>query len=167
MNVPLRKSTSVEESARIVALDKVTDQALRSLLSYWEQKRGGREMPAREDIVPTAFPRLMPRMFMVRVEEGPAFTYSLVGNANVEAHGGNYTGMNVRELDEKSPGYGSAMHRFYSSIVKSRKPCAAKGSLRFVNRGFCGFAAIYMPLASADGKVSHIMGAAVYEMGAE
>lgn len=167
MNVPLRKSSPVEENARIVALDEVIDPGLRELLTYWERKRAGRGMPAREDIVPTAFPRLMPRMFMVRVEEGPDFTYSLVGNANVEAHGGNYTGMNVRELDDKSPGYGTSMHRFYSSIVKSRKPCAAKGSLRFVNRGFCGFAAIYMPLASADGKVSHIMGAAAYEMGAE
>lgn len=167
MSVALRKNATVEESARVVTLDEVADPELRKLLSYWEQKREGRDMPSRDDIVPTAFPRLMPRMFMVRVEEGPSFVYSLVGNENVEAHGGNFTGMDVRDLDRKSSGYGASMHRFYAEIAAQRRPCAAEGSLQFVNRGFCRFAAIYLPLAAADGKVSHIMGAAAYEIGAE
>ncbi len=154
----------VEESVRLVALDKLSDPALRDLLAYWESKRAGREMPAREDIAPTAFPRLMPRMFMIRVGEGPSFTYSLAGNANVEAHGGNFTGMDVRDLDGKSPGYGAFMQRFYTSILTRRRPCAAEGSLGFVDRGFCRFTALYLPLAAADGTVGHIMGAAVYEM---
>ena len=149
----------------MVALGEISEPSLRKLLAYWEQKRQGRDMPGRDDIVPTAFPRLMPRMFMIRVEEGPSFTYSLVGAANIEAHGGNFTGMDVRDLDRKSPGYGASLQRFYTSILEGRRPSAAEGSLGFVNRGFCRFAAVYMPLANAEGRVSHIMGAAAYEMG--
>ncbi|MBO6667277.1 PAS domain-containing protein [Parvibaculum sp.] len=165
MNIALRKSSPVEECARVIALEEVADPSLRELIAYWETKRAGRDMPLREEIVPTAFPRLMPRMFMIRVEPGPAFIYSLVGNANIEAHGGNYTGMNVRDLDRKSPGYGATVHRLYTSIVEGRRPYAARGSLQFVNRGFCSFTSIYLPLAAADGTVTHILGAAAYEVG--
>ncbi|WP_293334536.1 PAS domain-containing protein [Parvibaculum sp.] len=165
MGVALQKRASLEDSARIVPLEDVSDPSLRDLLSYWEQIRAGRDMPARREIMPTVFPRLMPRMFMVRVQEGPSFVYSLAGNETVEAHGDNFTGMDVRELDRHAPGYGTSMQRFYSSIVRSRRPCAAEGSLQFVNRGFCRFKSIYLPLASGEGTVSHIMGAAAYEMG--
>ena len=167
MSAALRKSHPVEESARLLALDELSEPSLRTILAYWDEKRAGREMPTRDDIVPTAFPRLMPRMFLIRVGEGPTFTYSLVGNENIEAHGGNFTGMDVRDLDRKRPGYGTSMHRFYASIVQRRRPCAAGGSLEFLSRGFCRFSAVYLPLAGADGEVSHIMGVAAYRIGPE
>lgn len=167
MSAALRKNALVEESARLLALDELPEPSLQEVLAYWEMKRAEREMPSRDDIVPTAFPRLMPRMFMVRVGEGPTFTYSLVGSENIEAHGGNFTGMDVRDLDRKWPGYGTSMHRFYASIVQRRQPCAAGGTLDFVRRGFCRFSAIYLPLASADGVISHIMGVAAYRMDSE
>ena len=167
MSAALGKIGPVEESAHLLALDDLRDPSLQEILAYWETKRAGREMPSREDIVPTAFPRLMPRMFMIRVEEGPSFVYSLAGSANIDAHGWNFTGMDVRALDRKWPGYGTSMHRFYASIVRRRRPCAAAGSLEFVNRGFCHFTAVYLPLATADGAVSHIMGVAAYRMASE
>ncbi|GMV63430.1 MAG: hypothetical protein AMXMBFR74_25980 [Parvibaculum sp.] len=167
MRAALSRIAPVEESARFLALDELPEPSLRQVLAYWEMKRAGREMPSRDDIMPTAFPRLMPRMFMVRVGEGPAFTYSLVGNENIEAHGENFTGMDVRDLDRKRPGYGTSMHRFYASIVQRRQPCAAGGSLDFLGRGFCRFSAVYLPLAGADGDVSHIMGVAAYRIGSE
>lgn len=163
MSAALSKIAPVEESARLLALDELPEPSLREVLAYWDMKRAGREMPSRNDIVPTAFPRLMPRMFMIRVGEGPAFTYSLVGSENIEAHGENFTGMDVRDLDRKRPGYGTSMHRFYVSIVQRRQPCAAGGSLAFMNRGLRRFSAIYLPLAGDDGVVSHIMGVAAYK----
>jgi len=167
MSAALRKIGPVEESAHLLALDDLGDSSLQQVLAYWETKRAGREMPSRDDIVPTAFPRLMPRMFMIRVGEGPTFTYSLAGDENVEAHGENFTGIEVRDLDRKRPGYGTSMHNFYASIVRRRRPCAAAGSLEFVSRGFCRFSALYLPLAGGDGVVSHIMGVAVYKMDSE
>lgn len=167
MNASLRKNHPVEESAHLLVLDDLSEPSLQMILAYWNEKRAGREMPSRDNIVPTAFPRLMPRMFMIRVEEGPSFVYSLVGNENIEAHGGNFTGMDVRDLDRKWPGYGTSMHRFYTSIQRHRRPCASAGSLEFVDRGFCHFSAVYMPLAAADGVVSHIMGVAAYDVAAE
>lgn len=120
-------------------------------------------MPTRDDIKPWRFPALLPRIFMIRVTQGPlAFTYSLVGDENVEAHGLNFTGVEVRSLDDLKPGYGASMHDFYSRVYRRRKPMAARGTMNFIDRAFCAFESVYLPLADKSGAISHIMGAACY-----
>ncbi|MBO6634462.1 MAG: PAS domain-containing protein [Parvibaculum sp.] len=157
------KSRRVENSACLVEPGELSDPAFGELLSYWEARRCGRDMPARADIDPVHFPRLLPRVFMVRVDHDPlAFVYSLAGGENVEAHGRNFTGMDVRDLDGWWPGYGSSLHEFYSLVVHGGVPLAASGTMNFVDREFRAFEAIYLPLAAQDGEVGHIMGAALY-----
>lgn len=163
MSMAAGKSRRVEHSARLVEPDELSDPAFGQLLHYWEARRGGRHIPARADIDPVHFPRLLPSIFMVRVDHNPlAFVYSLAGGENVEAHGRNFTGMDVRELDGWWPGYGSSLHDFYSLVVHGGVPLAASGTMNFVDREFRAFEALYMPLAAQDGDVGHIMGVALY-----
>lgn len=163
MSIAVREDRRVERSSRLVPLGELDDPALGNLLRYWEARRNGSDMPARADINPVHFPRLLPHVFMVRVDCDPlAFVYSLAGDENVEAHGHNFTGMDVRELDCWWPGYGGSLHEFYSHVVRCRKAVAASGTMSFVDREFRAFKAIYLPLAAPDGAVAHIMGAALY-----
>jgi len=163
MVTELRGNRRVEDSARLVPLDELGNPALGTLLHYWEARRGGRDIPARADIDPVHFPRLLPHVFMIRVDRDPlTFVYSLAGGENVEAHGYNFTGMDVRKLDSIWPGYGSSLSEFYSHVVQRREVVAASGSMSFVDREFRAFEAIYLPLAAPDGSVGHIMGAALY-----
>ncbi len=156
-------SASVERSAGIIVPGELRDPDLRGLLRYWEERCDDGCVPARADIDPLDFPRLLPRVFMVRVEHDPlSFVYSLVGEENIEAHGYNFTGMDVRELDRIGPGYGSSMHSFYSLVSNGGRALAAAGNMSFVDRDFRAFEALYLPLASKNGRVEHIMGAASY-----
>lgn len=154
----------VEESASLIALKDLSEPPLIEMAHYWETKRAGRKTPLRSDMNPAHFVRLMPRIFMLRVGHDPlTFTYSLIGDDNVQAHGRNFTGCNVRDLDNIWPGYGTSMHNFYALVSRRANPQAACGKMSFVDRGFCRFEAIYLPLAASDGTISHIMGAAVYK----
>lgn len=165
MDATFRRGSRVEESAELIAFDKLSEPSLREIAQHWETARKGHDMPGRADIHPAHFPRLLPRIFMIRVATEPlSFTYSLVGGENVDAHGRNFTGMEVRELDDLWPGYGTSMHNFYALVLRERRPKAARGVMKFVDRGFCAFESVYLPLATPEGVVSHIMGAAVYTM---
>ncbi|MDO9125333.1 MULTISPECIES: PAS domain-containing protein [Pseudomonadota] len=164
MNAAKNKNGRVEESARLIAIEELSEAPLVEMAQYWETKRAGRKTPLRSDMNPADFVRLMPRIFMLRVGPDPlTFTYSLIGDDNVQAHGRNFTGWNVRDLDNIWPGYGTSMHDFYALILRRAKPQAACGEMSFVDRGFCRFEAVYLPLAVADGTIGHIMGAAVYK----
>ena len=159
------QKTRIEESAGLIALDDLVEPSLRELRAYWDAKRGERDMPGRSDIDPIEMPRLLPLIFMVRLAREPLeFTYSLVGGENAEAHGQNFTGWKVHDLDSLWPGYGMWMHDFYAYVVRRGKPRAASGVMSFLDRGFYEFEAVYLPLAAADGEISHIMGGAVYRM---
>lgn len=163
MDRAIAGSRRVANSARLIPSDELGDPALGALQRYWEAKRGRFDIPVRADIDPIHFPRLLPNVFMVRVKRDPlSFVYSLAGGENVEAHGHNFTGMEVRELDGIWPGYGSSMSRFYSHVVQCRKAVAASGTMDFVDREYRVFEAIYLPLAAPDGAVGHILGAALY-----
>jgi hypothetical protein len=164
MSSPVVKQRSaVEASSAPIPLDAVTEPRLREFVAYWMDCCGPRDMPSRSDVKPVQFPRLLPNMFIVRVTHDPLdFAYSLVGGANIEAHGKDFTNWRIAALDEVSPGYGATMQTFYGVIVEKRVPRAARGLMDFLDRGFYEFEAVYLPFSPLGGAVSHIMGAAVY-----
>lgn len=157
--------THIKESAGLIAPGDLSAPQLRELMAYWEARRGERAMPGRSDIDPMQVPRLLPHIFMVRLTREPLeFTYTLIGGENAEAHGQNFTGWKVHDLDSLWPGYGTAMHDFYAYVARRGRPRAASGVMSFLDRGFYEFEAVYLPLAAADGEIGHIMGGAVYRM---
>lgn len=153
----------VQNGARLIAPAELENAELRELWRYWLAKRPGGGLPAYGDMDPIRFPRLLPRAFVIRVGREPvSFTYTLVGEANIEAHGTNFKGQDVRELDKRSPGYGASLHEFYALVTGKADAMAACGTMDFLDRGFCHFEAVYLPLADEQGSVSRILGAAHY-----
>lgn len=155
----------IERSAGVIAPEELSEPPLVEMMRYWETKRAGRDLPCRADIDPAELVPFLRRIFMIRVGREPlSFIYSLVGDDNIEAHGRNFTGWKVRDLDQISAGYGATMHDFYTRFLHHPSVRAARGEMSFVDRGFCNFESIYLPLAAQDGSVSHIMGAATYRL---
>ena len=71
---------------------------LRTLYEYWDAKRGTRPMPARGDLDPVDFPRLLPNISLVDVGCDPLrLTYRLVGTNEVNKLGYDPTGKEVGE----------------------------------------------------------------------
>lgn len=159
----LQEKGRVEHSASQIAPAELGDPALVALWRHWLEKCPQSGLPLRGDVNPIRFPRLLPRVFIVQVAgDPPAFTYSLVGEENIEAHGSNFKGRDIRDLDGPWPGYGASLHEFYSFVVAGRDAVAARGAMNFLDKGFRRFEAIYLPLSSGDGNVSQILGAAHY-----
>ncbi|MGP1397760.1 MAG: PAS domain-containing protein [Inquilinaceae bacterium] len=97
-----------------------TDLA-RSLLRYWEQKRGDRPMPARKDIDPTELVSLLPRLKLVDVEHNPRrYRFRLVGTELVTVYGRDYTNMYLDQLDVDA--HFREINRDYDTAVESMGP---------------------------------------------
>lgn len=74
------------------------DMDLRALYEYWDAKRETRPMPARRDLDPVDFPRLLPNISLVDVGSDPLrLTYRLVGTNEVNKLGYDPTGQEVGE----------------------------------------------------------------------
>jgi hypothetical protein len=70
---------------------------LRILWSYWKERRGDRQMPARDDIDPIDIPTILPHLQLVETIDG-RFRFRLAGTAIVEAYGAELTGKYVDDF---------------------------------------------------------------------
>ena len=99
----------------------------RQLFDYWLEKCGAGTMPARKDISPAHFPRLLP--FISLVDYDPAeqtFKIRLAGTRMREIYDREITGCCVQELDcAEQPDYWLCAYR---QIVASAGP--AQGVVR-------------------------------------
>src|SRR5215470_7158943 len=95
--------------------------AIRALYDYWDQKRGGRRMPARSDIDPTEFVAHLPGIMLVDVvADERRYVYRLVGTREVEARGQDPTGHAVGEKF-----HGSSRENVlsnYDRVCRERRP---------------------------------------------
>ncbi|MDW3205879.1 MAG: PAS domain-containing protein [Alphaproteobacteria bacterium] len=73
--------------------------------AYWNQKRGNRTMPRREDIDPIDIPSVIPHIILIDVDHDPLdFRFRLIGTY-VDRHvSGSYTGLRHRDIPRKGPG---------------------------------------------------------------
>ena len=146
-----------------MAYDYRDDPVLGPALTYWTAKRGGRLMPRKRDIDPIEIPaKIVPNLQLIDVIDGGArFRYRLIGTATVDAYGEDFTG---RYADEMFP---AELRHFIHGIY--RQVCAGRAPLFLSNRyisakGFeLASKRIYMPLADANGAVSHIFGVLRFE----
>ena len=99
----------------------------RQLFDYWLQQAAGRDMPARSDISPAHFPRLLPFISLIDVESpaGP-YRFRLAGTRLREIYEREITGLCLDDLDwgDKHQYWMQA----YRRIVTGRKP--AQGIVR-------------------------------------
>lgn len=65
--------------------EAITDNVLRSLLSYWLGKRRPPRFPSRADIEPTEIPELLPHLILTDVMPDGRFRYRLTGTS-VDTH---------------------------------------------------------------------------------
>ena len=79
-------------------LTEPQDQTLRTLLSYWREKKGSRTAPSRTDIQPEELAPLRPYLALYDVLDGD-FRVRLFGSGLVLAYDGNITGKLMSDCD--------------------------------------------------------------------
>ena len=94
---------------------------LRTLLSYWEQRRGDRLIPTLDSIDPDDIGSLLPIVYVVDVSLEPFdLAYRFLGPDIVSRSRGDYTGQRLRDLPSQAPP--SQIWRLYESAVIYQSP---------------------------------------------
>lgn len=97
-------STRAERTPAILQ-EQIRSGILRQLLRYWDEKRGDRRAPARDDIDPADLIEALPYVFLIDVLAQPRrFRVRLMGTLLGEWCGRDHTGRYVDEIAEQAIG---------------------------------------------------------------
>ncbi len=117
---------------------------------YWNDKRGGRCMPARGDIEPSEIHKILPHIFLLDVQAEPLdFRYRLIGTKMDEHMMGSYTGLWMSQIaHQKAPSriWASCRH-----VTEQRAPLSSDTPYVGKNKEFLTTEDLIMPL-SDDGE---------------
>jgi hypothetical protein len=135
--------------------DGPDQEKLRAIYTYWNSKRGDREMPSRADLDPADLKPHLPQLVLLDVELDPLrFRYRLVGTEVTRVRRGlgksDPTGTYVDEVTHHQGT--SAVLAHYQRVVAERKPSLDRGTYTpDPERPWARFTRLVMPL-SKDGK---------------
>jgi hypothetical protein len=99
-----------------LALDSLPDGELRQAYAYWRAQKGAKKFPSRHDISPEGMKPFLSKVMLIDVCHSPLdFIYRVFGTSIVTAHGKDFTGKSVRDLDP--PAFAELIWRQYSEVL--------------------------------------------------
>lgn len=128
----------------------------RQLYEYWLEKRGKLPFPARADINPAEFSRLLPGISLVERDDLGAFKVRLAGTRLREVYGREVTGENVQLLEPAgASGYWQGIYQQLSDTLSP-----AQGVIRAPSDGQDHLVQFWLrlPLGSAAGQLEMVLG---------
>ena len=139
-----------------VFIDAPRDPNLRSLYAYWDALRGGRPMPKRTDIDPTAIPKLLPYIVLYTVLPGGGYTVRLVGEEIVTFAGGNATGR--PSGSSLPPRAAEILNQVLDAVAAEREPKFRAGKAHWQpDKSYRDFEACFLPLSTDGAAVDVIL----------
>lgn len=157
---------AMPESTRIVEItpEQLQSHEVSAIYAIWQERRGSRPMPAREDMLPRPLGKLLRYISLTRfIPETGDYEVRIVGDAHVEAYGRNSPGERLSTVESVSPQFVAALKYSYDLVRARRAPVGYRGIMgRDVSQArFDWFETLYMPLGSGD-DVQFILNASVY-----
>ena len=150
-------------SGRILGLDQLEATAVRQIVAQWQRLKGERRFPARADLSPRVFGRLLRHVMLLRVLEGD-YEFRIVGDVQLQAYGENYQGMRLSELARARPKFAEGLKIFFDGVRMGRAPFGYRG---WIGRDMPDTKYSYheialLPLGAGDDAVDHILIAGIY-----
>lgn len=141
---------------RIDSGEKISSDTLIELRDYWLEKRKNREFPARADIDPVEFPKLLPQIALVDVTYDPVrFRYRLVGTTITAISERDATG---HYIDEDLYGERTEnMQWAFKTCLSKKAPVAVREQVQFVKKERVVVEVLILPLGSSDDQVDMIL----------
>jgi hypothetical protein len=141
-------------------LDKIETPCLRRLYAYWQERRQGREFPARRDLDPLDFRYALGHVLLLDVFGDPVrFRFRLHGSLLTERAGYDMTGKMIDELP--NPENRQLLIKRCHALVAARQPLAVIDE-RILGRRRYGYEAVWLPLATDGRTIDMLMGGLVY-----
>jgi len=132
-------------------------RAHEELYSYWSSLREGSRLPARGDIDPGDFKRLLPTVSLIDVQRDPLeFRIRLAGTGLYGVYGREITGRTLTEV------YNTAAAEYWreelTKVVNERRPSVGVHSMAWRGAGHLSVLWMRLPLASNGRDVDMILG---------
>lgn len=141
-------------------LDTIETPCLRQLYLYWEERRRGREFPARRDLDPVEFRFALGHVVLIDVLRDPLrFRFRLHGSELSLRAGYDMTGKMVDDLP--NPANRAILLERCAGLVATRLPLRVLDQRPLGKRLF-GYEALWLPLARDGSTIDMLMGAVVY-----
>lgn len=143
-----------------VALDRLEGSSLRAVYRYWQERRGKRFAPSRQDVDPADLVPVLPYVVLLDVvQDGPRgidFRYRVAGTENYAIHHYELTGLLVSAL--QPPSYGEAVWSAMRDVATTGQPHCRR--VAFTNRRglYRSYLVLRLPLSSDGRTVDQILG---------
>ncbi|MBU6445088.1 MAG: PAS domain-containing protein [Alphaproteobacteria bacterium] len=163
----VENETSLAAAASLpgeIPADGVQHALLRKGLALWHELRGPRLFPSRTQLSPRALGPLLRHTVLVKVVDGGSdFQVRITGDAIAAVQDVPLQGLTTAGIDQKLPGYGALLRRFYGRACAGRKPLALRGMLQraTASRGLYR-ELLLLPLGECDEAVDHLVTFVVY-----
>lgn len=148
-----------ESSVHIMPPHALDSEPVSFAVRHWETLRGSRRYPTRDEILPRDMAGVLRHVVLIRVlDVGDDFEYRIVGDAHVQAHGSNFVGMRLKEIEKAHPGFDPNTRATYEFVRFTGEPLAIRGWIgRDVPESkFCYYETVFLPLGTKDG-VDHLL----------
>ncbi len=123
---------------------------LRQLYSDWDQRRRGREMPARADFDPLDLKYCMGNLSLIDVAQNPPrYRFRLHASTVAQGMGFDLTGKSLDAMPDTE--YRRMVTDHYDEVLAARKPVAKYRNRQMVDQRILYCEVLVLPL-SADGK---------------
>jgi hypothetical protein len=153
---PPRHSLALQD--QLVGFDPaiVTHPSVHEFHRHWLALKGDRDFPAKADFDPTAVPRLLPGILLLRVHETPLdFEYRIIGE-EVVARLGNLKARRVREAALLNASSGA--YENYVAVVEARRPQFLEGTATVAYRDRpMRISRVHCPLSADGARIDHII----------
>ena len=152
---------TARDVGRVVELSSLKSQICRDALNIWNELRGDREFPSREQITPRKLAPFLRSVTLYEiVDAGEDFRRRVMGDSTARIFGGKSGGTRVL-LNANSAGMGDIVCRLNMAVMKQRGPLALRGWLRRGEDDFIFHETVMLPLGVHD-DIDHILAVAAY-----
>jgi hypothetical protein len=151
-------------SFELITLDRLESSVVIAGNAYWQNLRGTRRFPARQDMHPRDFASLLRAMLLVQVIDGGAdFEFRITGDAHVQAYAIPFQGRRLNDFVVMAPAFCLALRSVFAHVAQTGSPAALRGRMGpdFPNANYAYCENIFLPLG-ADDTVDHILGFSTY-----
>ena len=132
-------------------------RAHQELIRYWAGLRRGDRLPARRDLRPEGFKRLLPTVSLIeRPQEINDYRLRLAGTGLYSVYGGEITGRTLADVFTRSAA--DYWRGELDAVVTSRKPSVGCHNLAWRGAGHMSLLWLRLPLASNGVDVDMILG---------
>lgn len=133
---------------------------LRSVVDYWNAKRGTRRMPTFEDIDATEIPAALSSLYILEVTAAGEYTYRLAGTKVEEPYGRPLKGLSISDLFP--PASAKIIQGRWNRVAHEPAACFTDTEHPSSRETFISAKRVVLPLGPDDGPADHVMGAAVF-----